>query len=80
MWTVVAILFYLKQKQLMRNIAWKVSVLGVILVRIFLHSEKVTPYLSVLSPNTENADQNNSEYGHFLRSEMKLFCARTVND
>ena len=35
--------------------------------RIFRHSE----YLSVFSPNAgkcgKNADQNNSEYGHFLR-------------
>ena len=33
---------------------WKVSVCGVILVHIF--------------PHWENADQNNSEYGHFIRS------------
>ena len=32
------------------------SVFGVILVGIFPHSE-----------NRENADQNNSEYGHFSR-------------
>ena len=25
-------------------------------------------YLSGFSPNRENADQNNTEYGHFLRS------------
>ena len=33
-----------------------------------------TLYLSVFSPNAgkcgKNADQNNSEYGHFLRSEQ----------
>ena len=29
----------------------------------------LTPYLSVFSPNAENAEQNNSEYGHFLRNE-----------
>ena len=33
-----------------------------------------TPYLSVFSPNVEkcrkNEDQNNSEYGHFLHSEI----------
>ena len=38
--------------------------------RIFPHSDW---YLSVFSPNAgkcrKNADQNNSEYGHFLRSE-----------
>ena len=26
------------------------------------------PYISVFSPNAENADQDNSEYGPFLRS------------
>ena len=35
-------------------------------------NKKDTPYLSVFSPNAgkcgNNADQNNSEYGHFLRS------------
>ena len=33
-----------------------------------------TPYLSVFSPNGgkygKNVDQNNSEYGHFLRSDI----------
>ena len=37
------------------------SVIGVILVRIFPHSD----YLVRMR---ENADQNNSEYRHFLRS------------
>ena len=48
--------------------------------RIFLHSDWIrsdTPYLSVFSPNAgkcgENADQNNSKYGHFLRSESTSF-------
>ena len=43
--------------------------------RIFPHSDWIRgdlEYLSVLSPNTgksgKNADQNNSEYGIFLRS------------
>ena len=36
---------------ILENTAWKVSVFGVFLARIFPHS-----------------DQNNSEYGHFLRS------------
>ena len=47
---------------------WKVSVFGIILVRIFPHSDWIrrdTPYLSVFSPN---ADQNNSEHAHFSRS------------
>ena len=37
----------------------KVSVFGIILVRIFPHSD---------FPNAGNTDQNNSDYGHFLRS------------
>ena len=48
--------------------AWKVSVFGVILVRIFLYSgwiRGISPYSVRMK---ENADQNNSEYGHFLRS------------
>ena len=43
--------------------------------RIFSHLDWIrrdTPYLSVFSPNPgkwgKNEDQNNSEYGHFLRS------------
>ena len=44
----------------------------VTLVRVFLHSDWIgrdTEYLSLLSPNVGNADQNNSEYGHFTRSD-----------
>ena len=47
------------------------SVFGVILVRVFPHSDwireilRISPY-SVRKP--ENTDQNNSEYGHCLRS------------
>ena len=51
---------------------WKLSVFGVILVHIFPHSDWIrrdTEYLSVLSPNAGNTDQNYSEYGHFLRSD-----------
>ena len=50
--------------------AWKVSVFGVILVRIFPHSDwigrdtSISPYLVRMRGNT---DQNNSEYRHFLR-------------
>ena len=52
------------------------SVFGIILVRIFpafsLIRTEYGKYLSVFSPNAEkcgkNTDQNNSEYGHFLRS------------
>ena len=46
------------------NTAWKVSVCGVILVRIFVDSEWIL-YLSVFSPN---ARKYGPEYGHFLRS------------
>ena len=44
--------------------AWKVSVFGVILHNIFLRSDWMR----------ENADQNNSEYGHFLRSGIIQIC------
>ena len=54
------------------NIAWKVSVFGVILVHIFSHSDwirrdtlEISPYLVRMR---ENTDQNNSYYKHFLRS------------
>ena len=47
----------------------KVSVFEVILVHIFPHSDTERYGLSlVFSPNVENVYQNNSEYGHFLRS------------
>ena len=43
------------------------SVFGVILVCIFPHSEirRISPYFVQMQ---ENADQNNSESGYFLRS------------
>ena len=44
------------------NTAYIVSVFGVILVRIF-------PAFSRIRKCGKNGDQNNSEYGHFLRSE-----------
>ena len=54
------------------NALWKVSLFRVILVRIFSYSHWIrrdTPYLSLYSVRMrENADQNNSECGHFLRS------------
>ena len=46
-------------------IAWKVFVFGVILVRIFPHSDwilRISPYTVRMQ---ENTDQNNSEYGQF---------------
>ena len=42
--------------------AWKVSVFGVILVRISPHSDWIR----------ENVDQKQSEYGHFLRSVRQV--------
>ena len=45
--------------------AWKVSVFGVILMRILAHSYSVRM--------RENADQYNSEYGHFLCSVTQRF-------
>ena len=47
------------------------SVFGVILVRIFPHLDWIrrnTEYLFVFSPNMGKCGQNNSKYGHFLRS------------
>ena len=42
--------------------------------RIFPHSDWIRKDTNVLSPNVEkygrNADQNSSEYGHFLRSSL----------
>ena len=32
-----------------------------------------SPYLSGFSPNAGNTDQNNSEYGHFLRSDIYTY-------
>ena len=50
----------------------KVLVFGVILVRIFpafgLNTKRYTVSLRYSVRTRENTDQNNSEYGHFLRS------------
>ena len=49
------------------------SAFGVILVRIFSHSEWIrrdTEYLPYSVRMQENAHKNNSEYGHFSRSDM----------
>ena len=48
--------------------ACKVSVFGVILVRIFRHSDCTRKDTEYSFRMRENTDQNNSEYGHFLRS------------
>ena len=53
------------------GIAWKVSVFAVILVRIFpLFGRSRISLYSVRM--RENADQNNSEYGHFSRSGEQI--------
>ena len=56
---------------------WKMFIFGVFLVCIFPYSDWIrrdTEYLSVFCPNAakcvKNGDQNNSEYGHFLRSKF----------
>ena len=51
--------------------SWKVSVFGVILVRFFRIRTKygeIPRIFLYLVRMRENADQNNSEYGHFIRS------------
>ena len=53
------------------NTAWKVSIFGLFLVRIFSHANWIrwdTSYLSIFSPNTEKYGPENSEYGYFSRS------------
>ena len=50
--------------------AWKVSFFGFVLVRIFPHSDWIrrdTPYSVRIR---ENANQNNSEYGHCLCNDV----------
>ena len=58
----------------------KASIFGVILVRIFPHLDYIRESLKseiLKSPYSvqmlENADQNNSGYGHFLRSDWGRF-------
>ena len=58
---VIGVLFHFLKKILNLTTffhAWKVSAFGVILVHIFSNLDWIR----------ENADQNNSKYGHFLRS------------
>ena len=49
--------------------AWKESLFGVFLIRIFPHSVgwKYVEILRKIVRMRENADQKNSEYGHFSR-------------
>ena len=51
----------------MNTTALNLSVFGVILVRIFPHSDWIRRDTESVRIR-ENADQNNSEYGHFSRS------------
>ena len=60
--------------------AWKVSVLGVIPVRIFSYLDwifRISPYSVRMR---ENADQNNSEYEHFLRSGCFFLSSSIQNE
>ena len=48
--------------------AWKVTVFGLILVCIFPYSDWIRSISPYSVRTRENADQNNSEHGHFSRS------------
>ena len=68
-----------KQQQYKWTLRKKVSVFGVFLVRIFLHSDWITNTQAEYSSRMrENTDQKNSEYGHFLCSG-RLFTYRINN-
>ena len=54
------------------NTSWKVSIFGVILVRIFPRLDWIWRDTKYSVRMRKNADQNNSEYGHFLCSERKV--------
>ena len=59
--------------------AWKVSVFGIFLVRIFPYSDWIrrdASYLSVFSPNAGNAEQKNSEYGQKLAKNSENWLQR----
>ena len=56
-------------REIMSDIHWvKMFVFGVILVRIFTHPDWIQNLYSVRM--RKNADKNNSEYGHFLHSDI----------
>ena len=60
-------------KQFFIFTAWKVSIFGVILVRIFSHLDLYGDILRIWLYSVrmrENTDQNNSDYGHFLSSDI----------
>ena len=56
---------YIWEKGLPHDTAGKVSVFGVFSVRIYQHSDNISPYSVWMR---ENTDKKNSEYGHFSRS------------
>ena len=70
-WIVNVVIFYFLLDQSLR----KVSLFGVILVRIFPHSDWIRK-IRIISPYSvlmrENADQNNSEYRYFSGSECSV--------
>ena len=67
---------------LLFDTAWQVSVFGVILVRIFLHSDWIrrdTPYLSVSSPNAgKYGPEQLRIWTLFAQCESKRFCLRDL--
>ena len=79
LWLLIPLLFLSPYLYDDSNTAWKVSLFGVILIRIFPHSDWIGEIRGI-SPYSvrmrENTDQNNSEYGHFLRSVIET---RNVN-
>ena len=52
--------------------AWKAPVFGVIVVRIFLHLDRIRRDTEYSVWMRKNTDHNNSEYGHFLGSEYQI--------
>ena len=48
--------------------AWKMSVFGVFLVRVFPHLDWILRFSPYSVRMRENTDQKNSEYGHFSHS------------
>ena len=70
------------QRKSVKVTAWKVFIFGVILVGIFPHATEYVEML-LISPYSvwisENADQNNSEYKHFLHSELYAI-SRSFNE
>ena len=66
-----------------RYTAWEVFVFGVILVRILLHSDWIRRDNVYPVRMHENADQNNSKDGHFLRNDnivsMSIILNQPIN-